>query len=346
MTILVSVLSEAYQSRYSTMMHNGLFDKAIRSYQNKTHTNRQASHADTPTYDKSTMTVAERRQALDDTRVEMAAIPPKIIAQAKVFHAHLQYVLTHNTQEKPPPGLQRALDELMDEEAMNDELRKEVLQDGEARRTLFMMSFERTLKRMVENAERVSKLIEERDSLEDGLGFGLDRNGDDIDELDQADEEDDAFADSPQDMRHNDKGDEQNAADEKKTTGKGHWLKLRSGILSARALRPNANRAASSRAGGPYFHTSGSQSEPHLATTEEEEEDGKNDDNAVPRVQRKEKGKKSADSTLSSRKFRTRPVPQRQPSKLGAVRFADNPYGDHQDGSNEKNAGSKEGDTT
>lgn len=322
MTILVSVLSEAYQSRYSTMMHNGLFDKAIRSYQNKTHSNRQASHSDTPIYDKDAMTVEERQQALDETRVEIAAIPPKIIAQAKVFHAHLQYVLTHNTQDKPPPGLQRALDELMDEEAMNEDLRKEVLQDGDARRTLFMMSFERTLKRMVENAERISKLIEERESLEGGLEYGLGQDNED-DVRGEEDEDENGFADSPTDMRH-----QESLYDIPDAKRGNPWLKLRSGLLGAKALRSNVRRGSSR----PYMHARGSQSEPHLTINEEEDENDGLEDEVDKRPDCTETGTPSS----SSKKSRTRQPPKLQPSKLSAVRFADNPYDDDGSAGNEK----------
>ncbi|KIM33982.1 hypothetical protein M408DRAFT_88820 [Serendipita vermifera MAFF 305830] len=322
MTILISVLSEAYQSRYSTMLHNGLFDKAIRNYQNKTHTNKQSSQPSTPNYDKDAMSPDELRQALGDTRLEMAAIPPKIIAQAKVFHAHLQYVLTHNTQDKPPPGLQRALDELMDEEAMNEELRKEVLQDGEARRTLFMMSFERTLKRMVENAERISKLIEEHDALEEGLDYGAERgdngNDDNFNETND-DDGDDGFTESPRNERFGDKTD----CDQRQRSTLGNWAKLRSGLLSAKALRSSANRR-SSRANVPYMHERGSQSEPRLTVTEEEEEGD------VDERHPKEK-KGTGINRPSFRKSKSRPPPlDNQPSQPSGVRFADNPYGDSQ----------------
>jgi hypothetical protein len=319
MTILISVLSEAYQSHYSTIMHNGLFDKAIRSYQNKTHTKKQTSHPDTPTYDKDTMTVPELRIALHETRVQLAEIPPKIIAQAKVFHAHLQYVLTHNNKEKPPPGLWRALDELMDEEAMNDDLRREVLHDGEARRALFMMSFERALKRMVENAERVSKLIEERDALEEGLGWGIDRNDDEILDADEDENEgDDAYPESPEEMRQGENLSDTPASKSrdpsgtKKSSAMAQWLKLRTGII----LTPKSHHSKTNlgtREQRPYLHASGSQSEPHLVGTEEEEE---GHDGAVA----------SGSMTPGMRRYR---APTRQLSKLSAVRFADNPYGDH-----------------
>ncbi|KAG8800137.1 hypothetical protein FRC19_000212 [Serendipita sp. 401] len=300
MTILVSVLSEAFQSRYSTVIHNGLFDKAMRSYQNKTHSERQASPPETPSYNTNAMTQGERKEALEETKTEIANIPPKIIAQAKAFHAHLQFVLTNSSQEKPPPGLQRALDDLMEEEKMNEELRKEVLQDGEARRALFMMSFERTLKKMVENAEKLSKLIEEQESLEKGL-----KQEDEEDGL----EDEDEFSQSPEDARVSDNREEPESAGDDtgrggSKSGRANWLKLRSSLFATR-LHPSSytNRR-------PYLHTDGSQSEPHVIPEEEEEtanSPGNSPDGSKADSHRK--GKRT-----------------RQGSQLNSVRFADNPY--------------------
>ena len=298
MTILFSVLSEAYQSRYSTVMHNGLFDKAVRSYQNKTHTDKQTSNPNTPTFDAETMTKDEKIDALNTTKVEMSAIPPRIISLAKAFHSHLQYVLSHNSQEKTPPGLQRALDELMQEEAMNEELRKEVLQDGDARRTLFMMSFERTLKKMVENTERISKLIDERDALEQTMRF-IEGDGDeDLRGRDNGEDDDthDMFSESPTDARTGELPSGNSGA-------KVRWQKIRTDLLGFGRSRPS-NR-------DPYMHHYGSQSAPRLTSGGEGDEDT---------------GRLEGRGPPCSDKRDTRPKPR--PSKLANVRFADNPYED------------------
>jgi len=339
MTILISVLSEAYQSRYSTMMHNGLFDKVIRSYQDKTHSKNMSSYPNIPTYDKETMTVIERRLALEETRARMTPISHKIIIQAKVFHAHLQYVFTHHNQEKPPSGLQRVLDEFMDEVAMNDDLRKEVLHDGDKRRKLFMVSFERTLNLMIEYAQRISGLIEERDSLKEGLGRGLDRDDDDVlypgndsDDIANA-EGDDGFPDSPKDTHYEGSSFdtpvlksrgasaldafEPSAVRQESTVA--HWLEAHTGLL-----RPKARRSTTySNLLGlkPYLHASGSQSEPRLWRVEDEAEDKGGKESAVD-TPASPKGK----NVLPGKRLHR---PQHgQHSKLNAVRFADNPYGD------------------
>lgn len=246
MTIFISVLSEAYQSRYSNVMHSGVFDKTIRNYQNRArslkHTNgTKTGDPETPTYDDKTMTVEARRQALDDTKVEISSLPPKVVGHAKALHTHLQYVLSHSSTEALPPGLQRALDELMDEEKMNENLRKEVLDDSEARRTLYMMSFERTLKKMVEHVERISNLIEQRDMLEDRLGFKKY-----VEELDEEVEEQQEEENAAAEGVDNAKGGRPllRPGGSRNIVERGHknWGKLRAGFLGSLAPRHSLRR--------------------------------------------------------------------------------------------------------
>jgi hypothetical protein len=258
MTVLISVVSEAYQSRYSTVVQNGLFEKAMRKYQNKPQSIKQESHPDIPTYDREAMTVEELRNALNDTKVEIAKLPLEIIAQADVFHTHLQDALSHKSSEKPSPGLQKVLEEMMDEGEMNDELRKEVLQNEEARRNMFMIYFDRTLKRMVEHTERMSKLIEVRNALEESgeaEGVGLSSKNDGL---------------------------------KLSTRNHTNWLKPRAGVFISSSPRQTHRKDM------PYLHQGGIQSAPHLALDESSEDnivdyDGGGGDKA--KIPTHEKGK-------------------------------------------------------
>jgi hypothetical protein len=220
---------------------------------------------------------------------------------------------------------------MMNEENMNEELRKEVLQDGDARRTLFLMSFERTLKRMVEHTERVSKLNEVREALEEGLGFK------------QYQEDLQAKEDDERDFRgYSDQGDNDNdeevegkdrpslEQDGSKQSIKSHmnWLKLRASVLGP------FSHLHMHKKGMSYLHGSGSQSAPHLALSEtpeeihvdsgddEEEEEEPNsleEEDEEPNSPKEEKGKRPMHSTWNA-----------TPSKLSNVRFADDPYGNLQ----------------
>jgi len=205
----------------------------------------------------------------------------------------------------------------MDEENMNEELRKEVLQDGEARRTLFMMSFERTLKRMVENTERVSKLIEVREILEEGLGFG--QYQEDL-RAKEDDERDFVGNYGDQDDNEEVEGRKRPSVEQdgSKQTSKSHinWLKLGAGVLGS------FSHLHMHRRGMPYLHESGSRSAPHLALGEIPEEihiDRGDDDEEEAQSPKQEKGKSPMHSTWNA-----------EPSKLSNVRFADDPYGDLQ----------------
>ncbi|KAG8803810.1 hypothetical protein FRC17_006106 [Serendipita sp. 399] len=248
------------------------------------------------------MTRMERVDALEETKTEMANIPPKIIAQAKSFHAHLQYVITNNSQEKPPPGLQRALDELMDEEKMNEGLRKEVLHDGDARRTLFMMSFERTLKKMVENAERLSRLIEERESLERGIKLGEEEEA--LGNEGAQEEEESPDATQQRDRPSDEAGGDELGSRSDSKTGRKNWLKLRAGIFATRL------HSSSHLGHRPYLHSDGSQSEPQIIPEEDETAESN-----PTGGENRNKGKGSR-----------RGKQGRRGSKLSSVRFADNPY--------------------
>lgn len=276
MTILVSVLSEAYQTQYSTAIHNGLFDKTIRNY----HARNQASGGPTTSGDDEErpglvrkMSVQERRDVLEETKAELVELPQRIIGQARALHSNLQYVLTHShSQEKPPPALQRALDEMLEDEAMNDALKKDIFQDEDARRTLYMMSFERSLKQMVESADKVSKLMENREMLEKELG--IEAYEDDLEDdeekaelLEDADQEEVRKPRSKKKKIIRDpskpRARDSSVMDREETGGSKsrgiHWLKLRAGLLaSSHASRPHFNR------GTTYLHERGSASDPHL----------------------------------------------------------------------------------
>lgn len=210
---------------------------------------------------------------------------------------------------------------------MNEQLRKEVLEDEEARKTLFMMSFERSLKKMVEQAERMSKLIQERDSLEEGLGFKeyqeelqdkdddkeyLGRNCDDGDDRDGDD--DDVEGERPP-LRH----------EGSKGPTKSHlnWLKLRAGVLGPFSPRHTPGRKSTM----PYLHESGSQSEPRFSTDGNQEQQEQREEDGSANSPSSSKNKDKGKGPVKSRWNDVLPA-VRAPSKLSNVRFADDPYGD------------------
>nr|VWO95966.1 Pyochelin biosynthesis protein PchD [Ganoderma boninense] len=66
---------------------------------------------------------------------------------------------------KVPPDMRKLLDELADIEGISERLKSEILQDEDARKTLFMLGLERNLKKLVGAAEKALLALTERDAL-------------------------------------------------------------------------------------------------------------------------------------------------------------------------------------
>lgn len=171
MTVLLSVLAEAYQSRYSTIMQDGLFDKHIRGLKDNTsgsHRNIEAEDERPPTRDPDDVTTGEQTEDLESIRQELSNFPELIVRDARDFQVYVRYVGNPNPGhgDKLPPGLERVLQEAMDQKKMNEAMRKKVLHDEAAKKALVMLHLETTVRRLVDKAERLTVLLTERDALE------------------------------------------------------------------------------------------------------------------------------------------------------------------------------------
>jgi hypothetical protein len=175
MTVLISVIAEAYQSRYSLVMQNGLFDKRIRALKDTSSHSRkntdaedEKSHHRTLSRAPDELTIDERMVALECIRKELAGLPELIIQAARDFQVHIRYVGSPSPihGDRLPPGLARVLQETMDQENMNEAMRKEALHDEAAKKALMMLHLENTARGLVDKAERLTVLLTERDALE------------------------------------------------------------------------------------------------------------------------------------------------------------------------------------
>ena len=180
MTVLISVLAEAYQSQYSTIMRNDLLHKQMRDLKSTNSLSRR--NTDSVEDGKGCRGCLTRN--LDelpvDTRIddrecahqELAALPLLIIQDARDFHVHIRYLGNPNPShgDKLPPGLERVLQAAMDQENMNEAMRKEALHDGAAKKALMMLHLEKTIQGLVDKAERLIVLLAERDPLEQEPG--------------------------------------------------------------------------------------------------------------------------------------------------------------------------------
>ena len=175
MTVLISVLAEAYLSRYSMIVKHDLLDKQIEGLREKNSLSRrntdvddERDHRRRPTRDTDGLAMDERIEALEGIRQELTGLPELIIQDARDFQVHIRYIGDSNQShsDKLPPGLERVLQEAMNHENMNEAMRTKALQDEAARKALMMLHLENTVQRLVNNAERLTDLLAERDALE------------------------------------------------------------------------------------------------------------------------------------------------------------------------------------
>ncbi|KAI0698041.1 hypothetical protein C8T65DRAFT_742946 [Cerioporus squamosus] len=174
LTILISVLQEAGSSRYKSALHSRTFDKAVRKYRKKQL--QEGKQRPRPVIGKQASGVAE-------TATNGSANGHQPHAEAKPTSERLkesQEIAKRTLEALPgedrdaegetgnltiPPEMRKLLDELCDIEGINDRVKGEILQDEDARKTLFMLGLERSFKRLVTSAEKALSALADRDAL-------------------------------------------------------------------------------------------------------------------------------------------------------------------------------------
>ncbi|GBE87357.1 hypothetical protein SCP_1100320 [Sparassis crispa] len=106
---------------------------------------------------------------------ELEALPEQIIMHARAFHDYMEYFVGNKygsihlqgdtVPSLVPDELKMLLDDITQEEGTSERVKREILQDNEARNVLFALSVERALKRMIQAAEHALTKISERDTL-------------------------------------------------------------------------------------------------------------------------------------------------------------------------------------
>ncbi|KAI0790498.1 hypothetical protein C8Q75DRAFT_806406 [Abortiporus biennis] len=190
MTILISVLQEAGSSRYKKALHSRLFDNAVKKYRQReseetnriahqrlyslapSHQGSRTSH--TPLEEVSPAAVVAARDTAQDA---LESLPAEIIKQARTFQEHLRFYVNQGNighevliargdkKNRVPKELKNLLRDIAKLEGISDRARKEILQDEESRKTLFMLSIERTVRQMINSAEKSLAALAERDNL-------------------------------------------------------------------------------------------------------------------------------------------------------------------------------------
>ncbi|KAI0777203.1 hypothetical protein BD413DRAFT_638687 [Trametes elegans] len=131
--------------------------------------------------EKAQRTAERLQESREIAQRELEALPGEIVRSARTFQHYMQFFVSGaadgvNPFEEQgvegqsggpvvPPDMRRLLDELAEMEHINERVKSEILQDEDARKTLFMLSLERSLKKMVTSAEKALSALADRDAL-------------------------------------------------------------------------------------------------------------------------------------------------------------------------------------
>ncbi|KAJ7676477.1 hypothetical protein B0H17DRAFT_1080152 [Mycena rosella] len=182
MTILISVISEAFSSKYHSAIHAGVFERAVKRYRERARAIAEKARRgknkllsplapDHPALVPHQSREDLLKEAHTRTQTQLEALPHKILADAKMFHEHLSYFVgpgnkvTVDSGEQLPPGLQQLMNEITGAEKLGERVKREILQDEDARHTLFTLSIEQALRKMINSAEAAIQALEEREQL-------------------------------------------------------------------------------------------------------------------------------------------------------------------------------------
>ncbi|RDB30378.1 Outward-rectifier potassium channel TOK1 [Hypsizygus marmoreus] len=186
MTILISILSEAFSSHYKRLFRSGAFAQALRRY-------RQHAKANTKRTDGTTTSLTlvptmpgppdsavselyspiSFDDALSDSRErvrgQLEALPGKVLHHARTFDENVRYLITPETvdpsEEAVPDGLKQLLDDVAGVEKLGKRIKGEVLQDRDARHALLAISIENALRQIIDIAEEAIESLRKRDRL-------------------------------------------------------------------------------------------------------------------------------------------------------------------------------------
>src|SRR5258707_801668 len=134
-------------------MHNGQFDEKIKPLKKKTSFSPRDTIEDEEAYrhhitrDPGELITEKRIEARECNRQELAGLSELIIQGTRDFRVHVRYVENPSPSRSNnlPPGLERVLQETMDQENMDEGMRKSALHDEAARKALMMLHLENTV---------------------------------------------------------------------------------------------------------------------------------------------------------------------------------------------------------
>lgn len=117
------VLSEAYSSRYKTVIHTGILDRAVKSIHaqrrehslNKSHNHHASSASSLASPDPGALAV-------------------DIVTNARAIREHMAWFVNSSGMKGAPEGVLKVLDNIADGENMDERVKKDFMSNDEARK--------------------------------------------------------------------------------------------------------------------------------------------------------------------------------------------------------------------
>lgn len=132
MTILISVLSEAFSSKYHDVLRHGVLEKTVKILKARIERSKSHSQSRSRSHSRSRTRVAAI-MPLSDIKASMEKISGDLVLVARMFHEHVRYFSTGSRAGKPAPEtLQKLLNDIAESEQLDKRVREELLQDEEA----------------------------------------------------------------------------------------------------------------------------------------------------------------------------------------------------------------------
>ncbi|CAE6511960.1 unnamed protein product [Rhizoctonia solani] len=136
MTILISVLTEAYSSRYKTIIQSSVLDQAVKSRRQRPHSHSHPA----------------------PSQADLNALAIEIITNARAIREHMAWFVNSSGVKGAPEGVVKVLDDIAEGENMDERVKKDFMSNDEARKAIFVMSFERMLHNLACVAEEVARV--------------------------------------------------------------------------------------------------------------------------------------------------------------------------------------------
>jgi len=167
----VSVLQDAFSSKYKSAVHNGVFENAVKKYRQKMK-NQSKNKVKEETAKVLTVPSRVRPSAAEELSARaqrsLESLPGKVLEQAKVFHQCIHYLVQGEPEGIVSTDLRSMLDDIGQTRKLDEKMKEEILQDEEARNRLCMLIIEKALRDLIDLAEDTKSALAERDLVAAG----------------------------------------------------------------------------------------------------------------------------------------------------------------------------------